>query len=413
MRITFLALGSRGDIQPYVTLGDALLTAGHQVSFITTANYKNLIEEQGIDFYPVPGNAESLVKNSGASVLSLMWAFRNIARGLITNAKQIIPVLAETDIILNQLPGGAFGLDITEKYAVPMSLVATIPLVRTSAFPMVGWPSVLSHFPSYNKWSYQLSEQIAWYMLKPLINQWRQEVLGLSKVSTSDYFSGIRTKKVPVLNGFSKYVVPRPPDWEDHIHITGYWSTPDHGWQPSDALQKFLERDQQPIYIGFGSMPLRSPERTNRMIINALEAIGQRAVLHAGWGGLGQEVLPEYVFKIDYVPHGWLFPRMKAVVHHGGAGTTAAGLRAGVPSLIIPFLFDQFFWANRIAELGAGPDPISYRNLSSANLARGISQAVNDLELRNKSAGFGERIKAEDGVCNAIQIISMRNPVCP
>ena len=406
MRITFLALGSRGDIQPYVALGEALLAAGHRVSFVCTTNFKNLVEEQGINFYPIPGDAERLVKDNVASVSALMWAFRNIARGLITNAKQIIPALAETDIILNQLPGGAFGLDIMEKYGVPMRLVATIPLVRTAVFPMMGWPRIFSRFSSYNKWSYQLSEQIAWCMLKSLINKWRQDVLRLPKVSTGDYFSNIRTKKVPVLNGFSKHVVPRPPDWEDHIHITGYWFAPDHGWEPSDTLQEFIERDQQPIYMGFGSMPLRNPEQTTQMIINALEATGQRAVLHAGWGGLGQEVLPESVFKIDYVPHSWLFPRMKAVVHHGGAGTTAAGLRAGVPSLIIPFLFDQFFWANRVAELGAGPNPIFYRNLSNVSLARGINQAVSDLELRKKSAGIGESIKVEDGICHAIQVIS-------
>ena len=145
------------------------------------------------------------------------------------------------------------------------------------------------------------------------------------------------------------------------------------------------------------------------MIINALESSGQRAVLHAGWGGLGQEGLPENVFKIDYVPHSWLFPRMKSVVHHGGSGTTAAGLRAGVPSLIIPFIFDQFFWATRVADLGMGPDPIAYRNLTSAGLARGISQAANDREMRIKSAAIGESIKAEDGVSNAIQAFGGRN----
>jgi sterol 3beta-glucosyltransferase len=156
-------------------------------------------------------------------------------------------------------------------------------------------------------------------------------------------------------------------------------------------------------------MPIRNPEQTTRVIINALKASAQRAVINTGWGGLGQELLPENVYKIDYVPYRWLFPRMKAVVHHGGSGTTAAGLRAGVPTLIIPFLFDQFFWANRVVELGAGPDPIPYRKLSSASLARGIDLAVNDLEIRKKSANISKTIHTEDGIYNAMQVIGGPN----
>ncbi len=239
-------------------------------------------------------------------------------------------------------------------------------------------------------------------MLKPVINHWRQEVLGLPKISGSEYFSKIR---IPTINGFGKHVVPRPPDWEDHIHITGYWYPPKHGWAPSDALQKFLEGDPQPIYIGFGSMPVRNPEKTMLMVINALNSTGQRAVLHSGLAGLSQEGTPENIFKIKYVPHSWLFPHMMAVVHRGGSGTTAVGLRAGIPSLILPFVFNQFFWSRRIVELGAGPDPISFRKLSSSNLAKNISQAVYDLQLRKKSNAIGESITAEDGVVHAIRVI--------
>jgi UDP:flavonoid glycosyltransferase YjiC (YdhE family) len=403
MQITFLALGSQGDVRPYAHIAMALINAGHQATFITTDNFKSFIEEAGIKFISIPGDAESLVQNNDANARSLMWGFRNIARGMITNSQQIVLALAESDMILNQLPGGVFGLDITEKYGVPMCLAATIPLVRTSAFPMMGWPTAFSRLPGYNQLSYHLSEQMAWMMLKPLVNQWREAVLGLQKISTADYF---RNNHPPVLNGFSQYMVPRPADWGDHIHVTGYWFAPVQGWEPPEKLQRFLERQPQPVYIGFGSMPLCNPVQTTRMVIRALEASGQRAVLHSGWGGLGQGDLPENILKVGYVPHSWLFPRVKAVIHHGGASTTAAGLRAGVPSLLIPFLFDQFFWANRIAQSGLGPDPVAYRDLSSARLTAGINRAVNDPGISKKADEIGEKINTENGVHHAIKIIS-------
>ncbi|MEN8171947.1 MAG: glycosyltransferase [Chloroflexota bacterium] len=406
MKITFLALGSRGDIQPYAALGRALTEAGHEVSFISTENYKNLIEERGINFYPIPGNAEHLVKNKGADTSALMWAFRNTAKGMITNAKQILPALTETDLILNQLPGGAFSLDIQEKYGIPMSLAATIPLIQTSAFPMMGWPRSLAKFPRYNSWSYKASEHIAWAILKSLINQWRQDILGLSKITNSDYF---RRHKVPVLNGFSKHIVPKPPDWGNDVSITGYWFESNGGWEPPKALINFIERGKRPIYIGFGSMPVRNPKKTTQTIIHALEESGERAVVNTGWGDLVNIDLPDHVFKIEYAPFDWLFPRMKAVVHHGGSGTTAAGLRSGVPSLIIPFLFDQFFWADRIIKLGAGPDPIPYRKLSAASLAKGIGLVVNDPKIRENSAKIGAKIRTEDGINNAIRVIREHN----
>jgi UDP:flavonoid glycosyltransferase YjiC (YdhE family) len=324
---------------------------------------------------------------------------------LIEEADRILPAVTETDMILNQLPGGAFGHDIAEKYGVPMSLVATIPLVRTSAFPMIGFPYRRALGPRYNLWSYQISEQLGWYMIRPIINKWRREVMGLPKASNRTYLDSIRTKKIPIVNGFSSLIVPRPQDWSDHVHVTGYWFAHDTDWEPTEALQRFIEQGPQPIYIGFGSMPLRDPHKATMMIFDALKVTGQRAVIHTGWGGLSQDDLPEYVYNIDYAPHSWLFQRMKAVVHHGGGGTTAAGLRAGVPSIIIPFVFDQFYWGKRISELGVGPEPIPIRKLTSDRLANAIKWAVSDDEMDASAASLGERIRAEDGVKNAVQVI--------
>jgi UDP:flavonoid glycosyltransferase YjiC (YdhE family) len=152
-------------------------------------------------------------------------------------------------------------------------------------------------------------------------------------------------------------------------------------------------------------MPLRDPRRVTETVLDALRDSGQRGILHAGWADLGGGALPPSVLQVDYVPYHWLFPRVAAVVHHGGSGTTASGLRAGVPSLVVPFVFDQFFWGRRVAALGVGPRPVPYRRLSPARLAGAIGEAVADTGMRRRAEALGARIRAEDGVAAAVRIV--------
>jgi UDP:flavonoid glycosyltransferase YjiC (YdhE family) len=169
----------------------------------------------------------------------------------------------------------------------------------------------------------------------------------------------------------------------------------------------FIEGGQPPVFIGFGSMPVKNPAKTTQTILAALKETNQRAILHTGWSGLGETELPDHVFKIDYTPYSWLFPRMAMVIHHGGSGTTAFGLRAGVPSCAVPLLgFDQIYWGKRIAALGAGPPPIPFRNLTVKNLSHVIRQATSDPVFRQKAAALGEKIWAEKGIENAVGIIN-------
>ena len=188
--------------------------------------------------------------------------------------------------------------------------------------------------------------------------------------------------------------------------MTGYWFLdPSIEWTPPADLVDFLQSGTPPIYIGFGSMGNRKPEETTRIALKALAMTGQRGVLAAGWGGLSQTDLPETVHMISSIPHSWLFPRMAAVVHHGGAGTTAAGLRAGIPSIVVPFFGDQPFWGQRVAKLGVGPVPIPKRQLSAERLTAAINQAVQNRPMRNQAAALGEQIRAEDGIAQAVSII--------
>jgi UDP:flavonoid glycosyltransferase YjiC (YdhE family) len=404
MPITILTLGSIGDILPYAFLGKALHAAGYRVRLVSAENYRSLATRYDLDFHPIPGDAQAMVRAAGANMPRLMWDMAKLSKGFPEGLDQLGPVFRESDLILNQLPGGVFGYDLVEKYGSKMIMAAVIPLLRTSAFPMMGWPHKLAWLPGYNWWSYRLSEKMAWQLLRPTINRWR-ETLDLPKASFWGYIGEVQARRMPVLNGFSAHVVPRPPDWPAHVHITGYWFDDDEEWQPPDALMRFIDTGPPPVFVGFGSMPVREPERTTQTILDALRRCGQRAVLHAGWAGLGDVPLPDAIFKIDYAPYGWLFPRMAAVVHHGGSGTTALGLRAGVPTVLVPLLFDQFYWGRRIVALGVGPEPAPFRRLSAGRLASAIERAVSDREMRERAAALGRRILAEDGIGEAESII--------
>jgi len=401
MHITILALGSRGDIQPYAVLGRGVRQAGHQVRFITFENFAGLIAENELEFYPISGDAQALVTNAGANMGALIRSFSSLSESYIRALSSSL--LGETDLILNQLPVGLFGFDLAEKYNLPMVLTAVIPLARTSDFPVMGLPKI--PIPGYNKASYYLGEQIAWQLFRRLINRWREQTLSLPPLPLLGYFNRLGTSQIPVINGFSSQVVKRPADWGDHIHLTGYWFPEEPSWQPSTELQNFLDKGDPPVFIGFGSMPVKDPRRTTKVILDALQRNGLRGILHAGWAGIGRQEMPDTVFQIDYAPYSWLFPRMAMIIHHGGSGTTSFGLRAGIPSMVISFVFDQHYWGKRIEELGVGPRPIRFAHLSVDNLSEGMQQGVSNITMRHRAAELGQKIRAEQGIANAIQII--------
>jgi UDP:flavonoid glycosyltransferase YjiC (YdhE family) len=400
MHITILALGSRGDVQPYAALGNGFKAAGHQVRFITFEDFAPLITENELDFHPIQGNAKELVANAGADLPALVRSFGSLAEGYARDLSA--PHLGETDLIINQLPAGLFGYDLAEKYDVPMAQAAVIPLARTRGFPLMGFPRL--PLPGYNKATYYLGEQIAWQMFRTVINRWRKKTLNLPPLPLLGYFGQLGTRRFPIVNGFSQYVVERPADWNEYVHITGYWFPEDRNWEPPHDLSAFIEAGSPPVFIGFGSMPVKDPQRITNIVLDSLKQSGQRGILHMGWGGLGNQLLPDHVFKIDYAPYDWLFPRMAMLIHHGGSGTTAFGLRSGVPSCVVSFVFDQHYWGERIAQLGAGPRPIRFKELTTERLQEAIQLGVGDPKVRQKATELGRKIQTENGIENALKV---------
>lgn len=411
---TLLALGSRGDVVPYLALGQRLRLAGHAVRFITAQDFGPLVAAHDLDPHLLPIAMQGLI--TGGDGQQLLASGQNIVRqaaairatfGRLADAIAgglLAPALRATDAVLCQLPGALYGADLAEAAGVPLIQLAVMPLERTGQWPHLGLPARLGRLPGFTRCSYAVAEQLVWHIFRPSINRFRGQ-LGLPPRGLGGYFHQLRARRVPVLNAFSPLVVPRPPDWPAHLHQTGYWFPHDPAWQPPAALLRFLEAGPAPVYIGFGSMPLRDPARTTATVLEALRLSGQRGLLLGGWGGLQATSLPATVFPLDYAAFEWLFPRVAAVVHHGGSGTTAAGLRAGVPSVLVPFAFDQFFWAERVRALGVGPPPLPQARLTAPRLAAALTAAVSNAAWRHRAAALGHALAAEDGLGDAVALI--------
>jgi sterol 3beta-glucosyltransferase len=258
---------------------------------------------------------------------------------------------------------------------------------------------------SLNRLSFHAMRQMMWQSFKASDITARQQ-LGMRKGSFWGPWADFDRNAEPVLYGYSQYVLPRPSDWAANLHVTGYWFWEGpQTWTPPADLVEFLQAGPPPVYIGFGSMVNRNPQQVAQIALDALAISGQRGVVSAGWGGLDSSDLPPTVHAISQLPHSWLFPRMAAVVHHGGAGTTSAGLQAGVPSIIVPFMSEQAFWGRRVAQLGVGPRPIPRKQLSSASLAAAITEAVTNAAMQQRSADLGALIRTEDGIANAVAVV--------
>jgi sterol 3beta-glucosyltransferase len=246
--------------------------------------------------------------------------------------------------------------------------------------------------------------------MKGQVNRWRRDVLGLPDESRLGPGRRMRREGLPVMYGFSRHVVPRPPDWGANVHLTGWWALDaPQDWAPPPALARFLADGPPPVYVGFGSMAPRDATALTRTVLDAVARAGERVVLLRGWSGLGElgggEPLPEWAHVVDEVPHAWLFPRCAAIVHHGGAGTTGASLRSGVPSVLVPVFADQPFWGERVRALGVGPAPIMRRALGADGLAAALRQALGDDAMRDRAARLGALLRDEDGVAAAVAVV--------
>lgn len=427
MRFTITTSGSRGDVQPYVALGHQLVQDGHEVTIAAPSEFESLVKPRGPDFVGVNANPRTTTER--------MLRDRPGLLGFAYNAREALrPVLPEmlesylracehADVVL-YTPIGFFGHTLSIELDLPRAGLAVQPLFqRTAQFPSpfskplpqdcfgenIKGPSLRA----YNKSSHQLTEQALWQLLRSPINDACKSVLGYRPYSVSGPFSQLQADREPGLFGWSPSVLPKPSDWGQDKEVSGYWFLPEEApdYFPPDDLQNFINDGPKPISVGFGSM--NDPEDPNheqltQIVVDAVARSGQRAVLVTGWGGLSSTDLPSNMFAIEQLPYDWLFNRVSAAVHHGGAGTTAASLRAGIPTVTVPFLADQPFWGSRIAQLGVGPRPVPRSRLDAKALSDAILRALWDAGMRQRAADLGEIIRSENGAKHAAESLSRR-----
>lgn len=412
MTITILAIGSQGDVLPYLAVAVGLKNAGYKVRFAANSNFAGLTASYGLDFFSIQLDSFEFTQSSRTQ----SWLDAESIPDLVLSTNRVIRPMLER--IMEDVFAACQGSEavIYHSYALPfvyyIGKQLKIPCIPASLHPMPtrSYPAILSNImrsPSktLNLVTHLLVHQISWQVFLPVV---RKHWNGNARLPLIGPYWEILKGPQPVLCGYSPSVLPVSEDLPKHVSITGYWFLDPHpNWQSDPALVSFLKLTPRPIYIGFGSMgnPAKNKDTAN-IILETIAKTGVRAVLSAGWSGLGTDrPLPENVFLIKDTPHRWLFPQMAAIVHHGGAGTTGAALSAGVPSLIVPHFGDQYYWGRRIAELGVGPKPIVRKKLTAEPLATALSTMLHDSGMRERASSLGAKITAEDGVNQAVQII--------
>ena len=400
-RITIFAVGSRGDIQPCAILGLGLQQAGFQVLMAVPQNFAALMRSYGLPFHLLRGDVQQIMSGDAGqefmeagdanpirSILAMRKMLGPIAMQM---AEDVLEACRDTDVLISLAVFATLGKTIAQIRNIPLICVEPTPVLPTKDFPAPGFPIQRNLGGMFNRLSGFAMLQVIWQWYRPFVNEFRKRY-GLQALNGVD-FHRILTS-APLLGAYSPTVISHPHDWSNKVHITGYWFQNDQrAWYPSVELETFLGKGEPPVYVGFGSMPGHNSEHFSRIVIEALAQSGQRGIIATGWGGINVMEVPDNLFVLDSAPHGWLFPRMSAVVHHGGAGTTAESLRAGVPSVIVPFIVDQLFWGKRVEALGAGTKPLHAKNLTADKLADAIQTATTDSIMREQSIKLGKTIR--------------------
>ncbi|MDO5145362.1 MAG: glycosyltransferase [bacterium] len=406
MRITMICIGSTGDVRPYLVLGRELKARGHDIAICAFSDFEQAALDEGFRFKPISGDVRAFMNNlmGGANGVAFLKQVRDTLVDILEPfLRDLEAACDDAEAIIATYFGQVFQ---------SLAEVRRIPYIQTHYYPMDKNPQTpISSAPcrnagkAWNLASYPLGHLLVSTLEKLYLTEWRQS-RGMSprRLETEPNYE-LNGHTIPVLYAISPLVLPRPSTWGENIHMTGFWLDNRHAdYTPDPALQAFLSEGEPPVYIGFGSMVSGDMGETLRIVLDAVRESGVRAVLARGWGG-AEIPKQSNVCMADFVPHDWLFPRVSAVVHHGGAGTTAAGLLAQRPTLVIPFGGDQPFWASRVRALGLGPKPIPRDKLSVSKLADALAELTATGSYRVAAQELGARLRLENGAQTAADIV--------
>jgi sterol 3beta-glucosyltransferase len=392
-----LTAGSTGDVEPFAALAARLAARGHGVTLAADAGFERLAAGGGVRFAPIRADFQSLLPTPERKRPSLRGEVFPVIRGMLEDSWRVARAGRPELIVAHQKTLAAPHL--AEKLGLPHVQALTVPMLTpTREFPL---PAVVRHDLGgfLNRASYRLVGQLT-RPYSALIRSWRGDTLALAP-------RGKPPAAARTLYCYSPSLVPTPRDWPSDVVATGYWVRGrDGSAEPVDpALESFLAAGAPPVYVGFGSSVGRDPARLGATVSEALRRTAVRAVITTGWGGMSGVRSDSDTVVVEAASHAWLFPRVAAVVHHGGAGTIASGLLAARPTVVCPFQGDQHFWGAAVHRAGAGPEPLPAKKLTPERLASAIRMAIEDSRMQNRAAELAERIGEEDGAQTASEQI--------
>lgn len=413
MRITIFAIGTQGDIRPFSALGRGLKRAGHEVRLATSANFQGLVTRAGLEFAPLTADYEKLMLsdpemiNNGMNVVKVARIMRGHLSEMASHwAEEGRAAAAGAELLIGAGPATILVASLSDALGIPCVQAQLQPMTPCSDIPPMMLPPPKFKIPGIvNLGLYHALRMFTWKVLSPAINGILRKDLGLAPYSwRGPYYCGPETRR-RVLYGYSSVILPHSRDWTDNQRVTGYWFLDEADeWQPPEDLVRFLDAGPKPVYIGFGSMLSNDAERITRIVLAAVKQVGCRAILATGWGGMktDEAAKDENIFVLQQAPHDWLFPRCEVAVHHGGAGTTTAAARAGIPSVIMPFITEQAFWSDRLQRLGTAPPYLDRKTVTASQMAKAIAKAREPAMIR-RAAEVGVQVAAERGIDNAIR----------
>lgn len=415
VRIVITTAGSRGDVAPYTGLARRLNDAGHTTVIATHEPFRALVEALGIEFAglaadprEILGTDEGRRWQSASGITAAVRMVRLMRPYAREMAERSLAATEGADLILSSSLTAA-NYHVAQARGIPSMGVFLQPLDRTREFSSVLTGGVRSYGAWGNRASAAVSEAVLGWPFMGEINQVRVE-LGLPPISFRRLQRELAETRWPVYYGFSRHVVPRPADWRPGLDVVGYWwPEPDPTWTPSPQLLDFLAAGDPPVLVGFGSMAAGTgdAERLARVAVDALRSVGVRGILQAGWSGLAAAVdSHDDILSIGEAPHDWLLPRVAAVVHHGGAGTTAAAVRHGVPAVPVPVLADQPFWSERVHRQGAAPEPIPFTHLTADRLAFALRRILFVPSYRANARALATKVGDEDGAGAVVDAVA-------
>lgn len=403
MNITILTYGSRGDVQPFLPLSLGLMARGHRVSLAAPPRFQNLVEEHGITFYPLAGDPEDLSRRFNDSGFNFIKQVRDMMSHAVEIGAEMLrkteQACRNADLIIHTFAHAVGAHTLAREKNIPDIHIQTFPMFApTGDYPNVTMPDL--KLRAMNRLTHTASKKITWWTSSFGFEQVRRRV-GLPKRRLYFPFDEDPLRPpTPILCAWSPSILPPSTDWKANVHVTGYFYFDSTiAYQPLDELKEFLEAGNPPVCVSFGSMINRNAEKIDRIVREALTRTGQRGIILSGWGRVDQPSSKELLY-LDAAPHDWLLPRCRMLIHHGGAGTTSAGLRAGLPNIVVPFTADQPFWGRRVHAVGAGPEPILVKHLSTDRLTQAIVEADGDV-IRKCAQDIGRRIRSEDGAGSA------------